>query len=1674
MCYYTGRHNIPKGNLKVKEVTDKMREANGRKHKAHTCPYRWLAFVLAMALCLGSSSLQVLAAEEAGAYTGYAESNSSEAGTGSRTDGNDQTENGEQPADGEEPGTDEQPADGDEPEAGRNPSAGDGAGTGEKPDGSNQGDGEEPGDGEQPADGDEPEAGGQPAEEDHPGDGPENGGSSDLPEHETGNDEDEDDEDEEQISDNTLESVSDNALDTVSENDLDSVSENDLDEEWEALVKEAEEAFAKLLDDKALMALIYHTDSYQVRSEAKEDSAPVAVLQSGHTVYLRGVRITQENIWYRVQFWMDGGEQTGYVQSYYLAYSDEDWLAWEEEYISPLWKLEHELGRSAYGMRTYAVMERSVDYSDISAFPSSYQGALRKLKDAHPNWTFVPMNTGLDFQTVVRNQMGDKSLIQNTSSNVSKGWVGSKYSGSWYYATEAGVSHYLNPCNFLAEEYMFQFEQLTFNSSYHNVSAVQAFLNSTFMKGAIPDDSGGRTYAEAFYEIGKNRKLSPIHLASRVYQEQGKGTSPLISGTYSGYEGYYNYFNVGASGTSDAEVIRNGLAYAKSKNWNTRYKSLEGGAATIGNNYVLKGQDTPYLQKFNVDGSYHSLYTHQYMQNIQAPASESQTTRKMYSGAGSLNSAFVFKIPVYKNMPGGTELTLNKTSHTMNKGDTLQLSAALDGIAVAEDDVTWKSDDPSVATVQGGLVSALKAGETTITATYDGCVTSCHITVENPLQGISLQYDGQAVSVENPVVLRREDTVTEDTAGFTDREIKENVSEAVLQAVFEPEDATGDRTIVWSTSNSKTATVKADPEDSTRAIVTAKAAGEVTITAKASKAGNLTAACKVEVIAPVYSLKIRNLNAKEIDTDEQTTLYAGQNVNLTAEYEPKNTTSDTQITWSSSDERVAVVNNGKVTALSEGEAEITASMTGRDKVYSAVHRIVVKECSVVFMKQDGTTRVKVLNMAYGERVPKEEFPEAQDVDGSLFIGWYTGRNGTGSLFDETTAVYQELITVYPHYEEQGKGFYVVPVGDQTYTGSAIKPVIQVYDGASYEDGDTELVPLVLNQDYSVSYKNNKNVNAEGSKAVPTITVKGKGNYAGTQYVYFNIVPKALTDRDITAENITAAYSGRTIKSAPQILRDGKKLRANTDYTVTYPQTGTGAYQQTGTYPIVIKGKGGYTGTITVYETITQSVLLSKASVTKIPNQTYRNELVDKEAGIGIMPAGLTVKYKNTILEESKDGGRTGDYTVTYRNNMEIGTATATITAVEGSGFAGSKSVTYKIVGTSLTKAKVTGIEAREYTGSEEDVKQSGYALTLNGQELVEDVDYVVSYSNLSKVGTAKIVFQGINEYTGKITKSYKITAHYISSDEAGNDPQISMAYYLQGEDASRAVEIDSLEEISAPYVKSGSKPVVILYFRGAELTPGKDYTIKYANHNAVTTDDMTEKKLPKITITGKGNFKGSFSGTWKITDGQMADGNGKLVMTAKDVVYKNKKGAYKTSAVITDVSGSKLAAGRDYEKTLLCTYVDETAVTGADGSMIVRSAGEEAETSDIVPAGTRMRLTAFGKGAYAGENGSGASISVIYRVVASNISGAKVKTVSKSYQNGRAVTLKPEELTVTFKGVSEPLVYGEDYVIDAGTYVSNSKKGKASVIIRGIGNYGGEKKITYTIGARQILWWRNN
>ncbi len=429
----------------------------------------------------------------------------------------------------------------------------------------------------------------------------------------------------------------DNLNGTELEKQPEEEADTDKTREAAARLEEASNALKNILEDHTVIALVYLCDEYSIRMEASYDSGAAVTVPSGQQVQIKDV-LEDENgeLWVYVTLYFQEAEYIGYIPRAYLACSDELFLEWEESYNSDLGKMLPFAARSA--IQTYA---------DIEQFPASYKAALTALKQAHPKWTFVKMNTNLDWNYVVSEEIKDgRSLIESyLPAYMQEG----KYSENWSYASKGALEHYLDPRNGLNESGIFQFELLTYNESYHTQAAVQSFLNQTFMAGNAPGTS--LTYANIFWTVGSSLKVSPFHLACRVYQEQGKGTSSLISGTYPGYIGYYNYFNIGATGNSDNAVIESGLAKAKAEGWTDGYTSILGGAKVISQNYILKGQDTLYLQKFDVDGSYNGLFWHQYMQNICAPANEGANIRKLYNSTGSLDNTFVFKIPVYNNMP---------------------------------------------------------------------------------------------------------------------------------------------------------------------------------------------------------------------------------------------------------------------------------------------------------------------------------------------------------------------------------------------------------------------------------------------------------------------------------------------------------------------------------------------------------------------------------------------------------------------------------------------------------------------------------------------------------------------------------------------------------------------------------------------------------------------------------------------------------------------------------------------------------------------------------------------------------------------------------------------------------------------------------------------------------------
>lgn len=355
---------------------------------------------------------------------------------------------------------------------------------------------------------------------------------------------------------------------------------------------------------------------------------------------------------------------------------DEQTAALEQQYLR--W-LNRRQARAMVG--TYA--------SELARFPADYQTLLKQLHARHPNWIFVAVNTGLDWNEVVKQESisgsssgTNRSLLPKSSASLllskastdydaAKGAYIPKDGSTWVSASKPAVAYYADPRNFLTDNYIYLFEALDFNEAYHTEQSVENVLKNTDLAGKKIEyvDTKGKvhtselTYGQTILSAGAAEKVSPVFLASKIKQETGgKLTNGSISGDFSykgiSYRGYYNFYNIGATSTSTGSAVANGLTYAKggtsgatsyARPWLSPLLAISGGAKFIGSSYISKGQNTLYYERFNTIAA--PYYQHQYMQNLTGAASEAKSTYNSYQSMGIVDNGYVFYIPVYKNMP---------------------------------------------------------------------------------------------------------------------------------------------------------------------------------------------------------------------------------------------------------------------------------------------------------------------------------------------------------------------------------------------------------------------------------------------------------------------------------------------------------------------------------------------------------------------------------------------------------------------------------------------------------------------------------------------------------------------------------------------------------------------------------------------------------------------------------------------------------------------------------------------------------------------------------------------------------------------------------------------------------------------------------------------------------------
>ncbi len=301
-----------------------------------------------------------------------------------------------------------------------------------------------------------------------------------------------------------------------------------------------------------------------------------------------------------------------------------------------------------------------------------------------------------------------------------------------------------------------------------------------------------------------------------------------------------------------------------------------------------------------------------------------------------------------------TGITLSESSAELNAGESLKLTATVFPSDATDKRVSWSTSSSKIASVNGGTVTGISAGTATITArTADGgYVASCKVTVISktvPVTGIGLSKDSVTI-VEG--------------------------GSAVVRATVFPSDAT-DRSVIWSTSDSKVATVSSGT-------IFGVSPGTATVTAMTVD-GGFRKECKVTV-------EDSEIHVTSVELDRgSATIKTGGTVALKASVLPSNATNRT-LSWSSSDPSVAKVSGGVVTGISEGKAIIT--VTAQDGGFSDSCEVTVQRVAVTAVRL--SEEEASVGVGYELVLGVEVFPA--DADDKR-VSWSSSDPGVATVSD---------------------------------------------------------------------------------------------------------------------------------------------------------------------------------------------------------------------------------------------------------------------------------------------------------------------------------------------------------------------------------------------------------------------------------------------------------------------------------------------------------------------------------------------------------------------------------------------------------------------------------------------------------------------------------------------------
>ena len=607
------------------------------------------------------------------------------------------------------------------------------------------------------------------------------------------------------------------------------------------------------------------------------------------------------------------------------------------------------------------------------------------------------------------------------------------------------------------------------------------------------------------------------------------------------------------------------------------------------------------------------------------------------------------------------------------------------------------------------------------------------------------------------------------------------------------------------------------------------------------------------------------------------------------------------------------------------------------------------------------------------------------------------------------------------------------------------PNVTVTDTASGKTLSEETDYTIQNEQYG---------SIVGDRYTFEIVAKDNSNYTGSRIGTYSIEPLDVS-QTARVQLAQTEYEYTGVAFTPDVTSvtvNGNTLTKGQDYTVDYKNnTEVGDNAQA-----VVTFIGNYTGSATAYFKITSPLPnLQNAEISTIPDQTY--------TGSEIRPR-MTVTLEKKVLAEGTD------YTVSYENNKNVGTAVITITG-NNKTCAGSRTVKFRIVQADIASCTITGVTSGQtYTYTGKDIRPS-IRVTYNNYELTENTDYTVSYKseagNTINAGTVYVTVVGIGNY-----KNEKSIGYIIKADSLKN-ATIKLGKYnsiYDGTEKTPSVVsvttesgkvLTDLSDFKITYsknVNAGTATVAVApklaninYTDSVETT----FTIKKATLSndtctisTVSDQTFTENEIkpePTLTIAGRTLVKG-IDYTADYTD-NINVGTATIRFTGTGNYTGN---AVKTFNIVSkSIAGAKVTVpAQIYTGSAFAPSADRISVV-LDGKTLA-SQYYTVEYTNNKDAGTAT-ATVTGKNGYSG------SASGDFTIEKATIDSCTAEYSGKMmWNNGQAIT--PE---ITLKLGNYTLVKGTDYTV---TYNNNQNETtKAEINITGTGNFTGTKTCYFEI-----------